>query len=178
MSSVKVLKISSWSTFAILCTKVKHYLKGLLPRISNNVLSVHLSISQVLTTIIGVVAVHNRGRKPLLVASSAVCGVSLVVLGVFFWLKDAGRDVSAIEWLPLTSVILYLLGFGIGFGPIGYLFMGKAYLRLWIGCVQFSTALLTTIYLAASNNGCLTRAPVAVSANFAIVGGAYVTTPF
>ena len=59
---------------------------------------------------------HSRGRKPLLVASSVITGASLVVLGVFFRLKDTGQDVSAIEWLPLTSVVVFLLGFGIGFG--------------------------------------------------------------
>ncbi|XP_043246969.1 facilitated trehalose transporter Tret1-like [Amphibalanus amphitrite] len=72
---------------------------------------------------LGVAAVHSRGRKPLLVASSVITGASLVVLGVFFRLKDTGQDVSAIEWLPLTSIVVFLLGFGIGFGPITYLYM-------------------------------------------------------
>ena len=85
---------------------------------------------QVITTAMGVVAVHHRGRKPLLVTSSAICGVSLVALGVFFRMKDAGQDVSAIEWLPLTSIIVFLLGFATGFGPIGYLFMGEMTLTI------------------------------------------------
>ncbi|KAF0304858.1 Facilitated trehalose transporter Tret1-2 [Amphibalanus amphitrite] len=61
----------------------------------------------------------------LVVIMQQGCGASLVVQGVFFRLKDTGQDVSAIEWLPLASVVVFLLGFGIGFGPITYLYMGE-----------------------------------------------------
>ncbi|XP_043246973.1 facilitated trehalose transporter Tret1-like [Amphibalanus amphitrite] len=87
--------------------------------------AIYCGLTKVLTTALGVAAVHSRGRKPLLVASSVITGASLVVLGIFFRLKDTGQDVSAIEWLPLTSIVVFLLGFGIGFGPITYLYMGE-----------------------------------------------------
>lgn len=50
--------------------------------------------------------------------------ISLAALGGFFYLKVHG-DVSQIGWLPLTSLVVYVLSFSLGFGPIPWLMMGE-----------------------------------------------------
>lgn len=52
--------------------------------------------------------------------------VTLAALGGYFYVKDyVHGDVSNIGWLPLTSLILFVLCFSLGFGPIPWLMMGE-----------------------------------------------------
>lgn len=50
--------------------------------------------------------------------------ISLATLGGFFYLKVHG-DVSQMGWVPLTSLVVYVLSFSLGFGPIPWLMMGE-----------------------------------------------------
>lgn len=50
---------------------------------------------------------------------------SLAVLGGFFYLKATGGDVTGLGWLPLTTLVVYVLSFSLGFGPIPWLMMGE-----------------------------------------------------
>lgn len=51
--------------------------------------------------------------------------ITLFALGGFFYQKDSGGDVSSIGWLPLASLMGYVLCFSLGFGPIPWLMMGE-----------------------------------------------------
>lgn len=58
--------------------------------------------------------VDRAGRKPLLMISSGVMSVSLIALGYYFNLKHAKSDVSSLGWLPLTSLIVFMVAFSVG----------------------------------------------------------------
>lgn len=51
--------------------------------------------------------------------------IGLGALGGYFYVKDNGQDVSHIGWLPLVSLMCYVLCFSLGFGPIPWLMMGE-----------------------------------------------------
>lgn len=52
--------------------------------------------------------------------------ITLGTLGGYFYVKDvSGSDVSNIGWLPLASLMGYVLCFSLGFGPIPWLMMGE-----------------------------------------------------
>lgn len=51
--------------------------------------------------------------------------ITLGALGGYFYVKDSGQDVSNIGWLPLASLMSYVLCFSLGFGPIPWLMMGE-----------------------------------------------------
>lgn len=51
--------------------------------------------------------------------------ISLSALGGYFYLKDNQGDVSQLGWLPLASLVVYVLSFSLGFGPIPWLMMGE-----------------------------------------------------
>lgn len=51
--------------------------------------------------------------------------VSLGALGAYFYVKNSDYDVSNIGWLPLASLMGYVLCFSLGFGPIPWLMMGE-----------------------------------------------------
>lgn len=61
----------------------------------------------------------------LLYISSVAMIVTLAILGGYFIAKDNNADVSGISWLPLFSLMVYVLGFSLGFGPIPWLMMGE-----------------------------------------------------
>lgn len=48
-------------------------------------------------------------------------GFSLVALGYYFWMLDHKMDTSNITWLPLCSIVFFIVGFSLGIGPIPWL---------------------------------------------------------
>lgn len=61
----------------------------------------------------------------LLYISAVSMAVTLFCLGGFFYFKSQGVDVTTYGWLPLISLIIYVVGFSLGFGPIPWLMMGE-----------------------------------------------------
>lgn len=84
-----------------------------------------VGVVQVVMTFCAAVLVEKAGRKILLVQSSAVMCICLVLLGIYFKLKDDGQDVSNIGWIPLSSVVLFIVSFSLGYGPIPWMMMGE-----------------------------------------------------
>lgn len=64
--------------------------------------------------IVAALIVDKAGRKPLLIFSSGVMSLSLLALGIYFRMQEDGRDVSTIGWLPLSSVVIFVVAFSIG----------------------------------------------------------------
>uniref|UniRef100_A0A336LI37 Facilitated trehalose transporter Tret1 n=1 Tax=Culicoides sonorensis TaxID=179676 RepID=A0A336LI37_CULSO len=89
--------------------------------------SIIVGIVQVLMTFVSAVLIDKAGRKILLLQSSIVMGTCLTTLGIYFHLKDGGSDVTSIGWLPLGAVVLFIISFSLGFGPIPWLIMGELF---------------------------------------------------
>jgi SP family facilitated glucose transporter-like MFS transporter 8 len=54
--------------------------------------------------------------------------ISLGVLGLFFLLDAQGSDVvPSISWLPIVSLILFVIVYCVGFGPLPWAVMGKLF---------------------------------------------------
>lgn len=52
--------------------------------------------------------------------------LTLSSLGGYFYAKDVLlSDVSNISWLPLASLMIFVLSFSLGYGPIPWLMMGE-----------------------------------------------------
>ena len=97
-----------------------------------------------MATGIALVVVDKFGRKPLLAFSSIVMCISIIPLGVYFYLdenKNCGgtnindittvapdncdpdssidpQTVEDIGWLPLVCLMVYVSAFSLGFGPL------------------------------------------------------------
>lgn len=84
-----------------------------------------VGVVQVLMTFAAAVLVERAGRKILLIQSSAIMGLCLAVLGIYFNLKDNNHDVSSIGWIPLLSMVLFIVSFSLGYGPIPWMMMGE-----------------------------------------------------
>lgn len=81
-----------------------------------SIASIIVGVVQVLMTFASAVLIDKAGRKILLLQSSVVMGICVIVLGIYYNVKAAGHDVSNIGWLPLLSVVLFIVCFSLGYG--------------------------------------------------------------
>lgn len=84
-----------------------------------------VGVVQVVMTVASALLIEKAGRRILLLQSSILMGLCLIMLGVYFNLKDGGSDVTNISVLPLASVVTFIIVFSLGFGPIPWMMMGE-----------------------------------------------------
>ncbi len=87
--------------------------------------TVILGAIQILGTFISGIVVDRVGRKILLFLSSILMASCLISIGFYFWLQQHKADMSTLGWLPLTSLVIFILGYAIGFGPIAWIILGE-----------------------------------------------------
>ncbi|XP_031769007.1 facilitated trehalose transporter Tret1-like isoform X2 [Galleria mellonella] len=94
--------------------------------VDENLSTIIVGIVNFASTFVATALIDRAGRKMLLYISSITMTITLVVLGTFFYVQNNMKlDVSSLGWLPLTSLMTYLLGFSLAFGPIPWLMMGE-----------------------------------------------------
>ncbi len=86
--------------------------------------TVFLGATQILGTIVGGVLVDWIGRKVLLRISGIAMAICLAILGYYFWLQDHEQAYTS-SWVPLLLLVVFILGYGIGFGPICWIMQGE-----------------------------------------------------
>ncbi|KOC68302.1 Facilitated trehalose transporter Tret1 [Habropoda laboriosa] len=91
------------------------------------VASIVVSLVQLVMSGVAALIVDRAGRKPLLMLSTSVMSASLIALGYYFKQKDSGSDVSSLGWLPLVSLIVFMVAFSIGLGPVPWMLMGELF---------------------------------------------------
>ncbi|CAH0724809.1 unnamed protein product, partial [Brenthis ino] len=94
--------------------------------VDENLCSVIIGIVNFISTFIATSIIDRLGRKMLLYISSISMIITLVALGSYFYIREVVKsDVSSYGWLPLACLVIYVLGFSIGFGPIPWLMLGE-----------------------------------------------------
>jgi len=53
--------------------------------------------------------------------------ISLAAMGAFYFLKRQNNDIAptSLEWLPVTSLAIYILAFSCGTGPLTFTIQGE-----------------------------------------------------
>ncbi len=122
--------------------------------ISPRMQTIGIGLIQVLMTLVSVFVADKAGRKVMLFASQMLMAITTFGLGVYFFIqwKDstaaasnltmAGNNLTMIEsnftmpesiptmaeslvWLPMTSLGLFIIGYGIGQGPLVHTMIGE-----------------------------------------------------
>lgn len=83
-------------------------------RATNDVYAVRCSCPQLVMSGVAALIVDRAGRKPLLMISTGVMSVSLILLGYFFKVRHYGGDTGSIGWLPLVSLVVFMVFFSVG----------------------------------------------------------------
>jgi sugar porter (SP) family MFS transporter len=87
-------------------------------------LAVYVGVTNFVMTIAAVLMMDWIGRRGLLITGTAILTVALVVLGAFFWFPSLTHGAS---WLGVACVIVYIIGFAIGLGPVFWLMISEIY---------------------------------------------------
>src|SRR5207248_712884 len=85
--------------------------------------TIFVSFVPIMATIVACVIIDKTGRKVLLYASGVIGFVGLLIMAIFHFVKEKeGQEFSSkYGYLPVVSLILYMIGFNIGYGPIPWL---------------------------------------------------------
>ncbi|CAH0555875.1 unnamed protein product [Brassicogethes aeneus] len=86
-----------------------------------------IGIVQVIASGVTPMLVERKGKRFLLLLSAVGMAISQGALGYFFYVKDGGNDVSNLSWLPVASLVLYIIAYCLGFGPLPWAVMGELF---------------------------------------------------
>lgn len=94
--------------------------------VDENLSTIIVGVVNFMATFVATLVIDFAGRKILLYISAIIMTITLVAMGSFFFVRENLHiDVSNLGWLPLTCLMVYLLGFSLGYGPIPWLMMGE-----------------------------------------------------
>ncbi|KDR19246.1 Sugar transporter ERD6-like 6 [Zootermopsis nevadensis] len=102
--------------------------------------------------------VDRLGRRPLLLTSTFGCAASLVVMGAYQYIHlKTDMDTAAYDWLPLLCLVVFLVTYSLGIGPLPIAMMGEMFpsnvkgVALSIGAMllSFCFVLVTKLYQVA-----------------------------
>ncbi|CAF4848849.1 unnamed protein product [Pieris macdunnoughi] len=74
---------------------------------------------------ISTMLVDRAGRRPLLLLSSITMCVSMVSMGAAFYFEF--EKASWLGYLPIMSLVVFMLGFSLGFGGLPFLLLGELF---------------------------------------------------
>lgn len=107
-----------------------------------NLCSIIIAIVNFLSSFLATALIDRAGRKILLYISNVAMIGTLMMLGTFFYFQNQKVDLTGYGWLPLACLVVYIVGFSLGFGPIPWLMMGE----ILPANVRGSAASLTTAF--------------------------------
>jgi sugar porter (SP) family MFS transporter len=86
--------------------------------------SVYIGCTNVFFTIVAILLLDRLGRRFFLITGTTILTVALIVLGLFF--ASSGIR-SAVPWLALVALIVYIMGFALGLGPVFWLMISEIF---------------------------------------------------
>ncbi|XP_026494478.2 facilitated trehalose transporter Tret1-like [Vanessa tameamea] len=105
--------------------------------LSPNQQAMLLGVVQVVGSALASSIVEKSGRKPLLLLSSLVSGLSMCALGSWFLLRDLG--IGAPSWVPLMTLCLCIFCDSSGLQPISIVLAGEIFSFKYRGIVMAIT---------------------------------------
>lgn len=101
--------------------------------------SIILGCVQVATCVLSVLLVDRVGRKPLLLLSAVGVGLMNGTIGTYFYFDITNKAaVSSLHWLPLASLLIYIVCYAIGLSTVPYVIIGEMFptnVKLYASCV-------------------------------------------
>ncbi|XP_057658513.1 facilitated trehalose transporter Tret1-like isoform X1 [Diorhabda carinulata] len=96
--------------------------------LSGNTISIIIGTVKVLTFSLTSLIVEKTGRRLMLICSSVGAGVMVSLVGISFYLKTTKSAVAdQLEYVTLAGIILYVLLYSIGLGPIPMAVMSELF---------------------------------------------------
>lgn len=85
---------------------------------------------QLIATFMSILVVDKAGRRILLLISGIVMAIPMASIGAFFYMFSDPETTNVelrgqLEWVPLVSLIVYMIGYSIGFACVPFLLLGE-----------------------------------------------------
>lgn len=72
-------------------------------------------------TVLSSFIVNHVGRRPTLLFTQVIMTLSLMVFGMFFYLKTySPAHAEALSWLPITTLVIFIVTFSFGLGKTNW----------------------------------------------------------
>ncbi|KAI4455934.1 sugar transporter-like [Holotrichia oblita] len=95
--------------------------------LSPDLSAIIISLVQVVACVISSILVDHLGRRILLLFSSVGMCLSIIAFAVYFYLKEVNDNVENIFWLPILSIVCFMIAYAAGFGPIPFVILGELF---------------------------------------------------
>jgi len=75
--------------------------------------------------------VDKAGRRVLLFLSGTIMSIAMATLGAFFYIfSESNENIDPalrdqLGWLPLASLVVFMIGYSIGYASIPFLLLGE-----------------------------------------------------
>jgi sugar porter (SP) family MFS transporter len=86
--------------------------------------SVYIGCTNVVFTIVAILLLDRLGRRFFLIAGTSILTVALIGLGIFFASSSIQHSVG---WLALVCLLVYIVGFAVGLGPVFWLMISEIF---------------------------------------------------
>jgi sugar porter (SP) family MFS transporter len=86
--------------------------------------SVFIGCTNVFFTIVAILLLDKLGRRFFLITGTSILTVALVGLGIFF---ESTAIQHSVGWLALLCLLVYIMGFAIGLGPVFWLMISEIF---------------------------------------------------
>ncbi|XP_072383999.1 facilitated trehalose transporter Tret1-like [Diabrotica undecimpunctata] len=87
-----------------------------------------VGIIQILASTLSPFIVEKSGKRRLLTISATGSALSMGVLALYFYLKDVQQTgTTSISWLPIASLIVFIITYSMGLGPLPWAIAGELF---------------------------------------------------
>ncbi|XP_037034690.1 facilitated trehalose transporter Tret1-like [Bradysia coprophila] len=111
-------------TFAI-STYASHVFKQSNADFDANISAIIMGTLQNVAIYASSLLIDSWGRRILFGLSSCLSGIALIIFGTFSFLNYSGVDMTAVFWLPVTSVSLFIFVNGAGMRPLPFVYVAE-----------------------------------------------------
>ncbi|CAG2060868.1 unnamed protein product [Timema podura] len=93
--------------------------------ISSRVCTIIFGIVMVVTALVCAKIVDKVGRKILLLISGVFMSLACFNLGLYLYFQETGHDVGPASWVPIISILVFIIAYVLGFGPLPWTVMAE-----------------------------------------------------
>ncbi|XP_019765974.2 facilitated trehalose transporter Tret1 [Dendroctonus ponderosae] len=86
-----------------------------------------LGLVAIATIVVSSGLVDRMGRKMLLSSACILESISLFALGLYFFRQNNGQDVSAISWVPIASLAIFMVSFNLAVSTVPWIITGEIF---------------------------------------------------
>ncbi|XP_037302283.1 facilitated trehalose transporter Tret1-2 homolog [Manduca sexta] len=117
MSGVMVVLLYATSIFDLVNSSLESHISAII-----------IAVTQLCASCITPIFIERSGRRILLLLTTATCCISLILLGLYFYLVHIDHpSTESIQWLPLVTLIAFIMSYNFGFGIIPGTFNGEMF---------------------------------------------------